>query len=78
MNREVLEQAADELRCSIGNRFDLAMLTLVETLTNLDDDSECSWLCGDVDIRVTHKNIVLIDTKANKTILSLEVNYNGS
>lgn len=58
MNREILEQTADELRCSIGNRFDLAMLTLVETLANLDDNSECNWICGDVDIRVTHTKIL--------------------
>lgn len=34
MNKEKLERVADELRCNVDNRFDVAMLTIVETLAD--------------------------------------------
>lgn len=80
--KETLERVADELRCNVDNRFDVALLSIVETLAELNpDDMEhpiiTSYLCGNIGISITSNYIELVDTKAEKPILALEVHYNG-
>jgi hypothetical protein len=75
--KETLERVADELRCNVDNRFDVAMLTIVETLAMVDPGDTCSWSCGNLGINITSNHIELVDIEASRAILALEVNYNG-
>ena len=75
MNKEKLERVADELRCNVDNRFDVAMLTIVETLADLDEGDSVSWSIGNIGINVTKNSIELVDIEASRAILSLEVKY---
>lgn len=75
MNRDKLERVADELRCNVDNCFDVAMLTIVETLADLDEGDNVSWSLGNIGINVTKNSIELVDINASRAILSLEVKY---
>lgn len=74
---ETLNRVADELRCNVENRFDTALLTIVETLAELDPGDTVSYSCGNIGINITSNYIELVDIEASKAILALEVNYNG-
>lgn len=76
--KETLERVADELRCNVENRFDVALLSIVETLAEMSDkQNNISWSCGNIGIDVMSDCIELVDIEAGKAILALEVNYNG-
>lgn len=73
LNHEKLNQAADELRQNVSNRFDVALLTVVETLADLDDGQICSYSCGNIGISITPDYIELVDIAAGTSIFVLEV-----
>lgn len=70
-----LNHLADELRKNVGNRFDLALLTIVENLADLEDGDLCSYSCGNIGINLTKDSIELVDITKSTAILTLEVNY---
>lgn len=70
-----LNHLADELRKNVGNRFDLALLTIVENLADLDDGDLCSYSCGNIGINLTKNSIELVDITKSTAILTLEVKY---
>jgi hypothetical protein len=75
--KETLERVADELRCNVDNHFDVALLSIVETLAEMcDKENNISWSCGNIGIDVMSDRIVLVDIEAGRAILTLEVNYN--
>lgn len=71
--RETLELVADELRCNVAHRLDTAMLTIVETLADLDDGDVVSYSCGNIGIGITRGSIELVDIEAGKAIITMEV-----
>lgn len=75
--KETLERVADELRCNVDNRFDVALLTIVETLADFNSDDATSYSCGNISIKITSNYIELVDIETGRAILALEVNYNG-
>lgn len=75
--KETLERVADELRCNVDNHFDVALLSIVETLAELNPGDTTSYSCGNLGINITSNYIELIDIEASRAILALEVNYNG-
>lgn len=70
-----LNHLADELRKNVGHRLDLAILTIVENLADLDDGDICSYSCGNIGISLTKNYIELVDIENSTSILTLEVNY---
>ena len=70
-----LNHLADELRKNVGHRLDLALLTIVENLADLDDGDICSYSCGNIGISLTKNYIDLVDIENSTSILTLEVNY---
>lgn len=74
MNKMELELVADELRRNVNNRFDSALLTLVETFADMAGNPPVDYSCGAVNIRVTHDGIILTNRKTNQTILTFSAN----
>ena len=68
-----LNHLADELRENVGNRFDLALLTIVENLADLDDGDLCSYSCGNIGINLTKDYIELVDIDKSTKVLGLRV-----
>lgn len=75
--RETLNHVADKLRCNVGNHFDTALLSIVETLAELDPGDTVGYSCGNIGINITRDYIELVDIAESRAILALEVNYNG-
>lgn len=74
-NKEKLNNLADELRKNVEHRLDAALLTIVETLAELDDGDVVSYSCGNIGIGLTRDYIELVDIKAGTALLSLDVKY---
>ena len=71
--RPKLNNLADELRKNVENRFDLALLTIVETLAELDDGDMVCYSCGNIGISLTKKYIELVDINASTGLLELQI-----
>ena len=54
-----LNDLADELRKNVEHRLDVALLTIVETLAELDDGDTVSYSCGNIGIGLTRDCICL-------------------
>ena len=72
---EKLNNLADELRKNVEHRLDTALLTMVETLAELDDGDVVSYSCGNIGIGLTRDCIELVDIEAGTAILSFNVEY---
>lgn len=70
-----LNKLADELRKNVEHRLDIALLTIVETLAELDDGDVVSYSCGNIGIGLTRNYIELVDIEAGTALLSFEVEY---
>lgn len=68
-----LTHLADELRENCENRMDLALLTLVETLSDLEPGQNVSYSCGNIGVNITNDGIELVDIAESRAILTLEV-----
>ena len=76
--KETMKRVADELRDHVDDSFDVALLNLVEMLADLDPNCSINYSCGNIGINITADHIELVDITAEcRTILALEVNYNG-
>ena len=73
--KEILKLVNYELRHNSDDDLDLSLLTLVETFINVGDGNITSR-CGNLSINITSNHIELVDIRENRTILTLEVNYN--
>lgn len=70
-----LNKLADELRKNVAHRLDTALLTIVETLAELDDGDIVSYSCGNIGIGFTKYYIELVDIEAGTALLSFDVEY---
>lgn len=73
--REKLDRLADELRPNVEHRLDLALLTIVEALADLDEGDSVNYSCGDIGITLSPSMIELVNIETGTRILGLEVKY---
>ena len=69
-NTEKLKQLADKLRPNVDNRFDLAILTLVETFAEVGD-SQITSSCGDIGISLTKDSLFLVNLDTGEIMFGL-------
>lgn len=66
---------ANEIRRNVNNRFDAALLTIIETLSDCQDDSYRTT-CGEfLSIEVSDHLIDIIYNVTGEILLSLEAHY---
>ena len=70
--KETLERVADELRHNIDNKLDLAILTLVETLSDVGDGNITST-CGNIGISVVKDSIFLVNLDTGEIMFILNI-----
>lgn len=73
--KEKLDRLADELRPNVEHRLDLALLTIVETLADLDEGDSVNYSCGNTGITLSPGMIELVNIETGTMILGLEVKY---
>jgi hypothetical protein len=73
--REKLDRLADELRPNVEHRLDLALLTIVEALADLNKGDSVNYSCGNIGITFSPSMIELVDIEKGTRILGLEVKY---
>jgi hypothetical protein len=75
--KETLERVADELRCNVDNHFDVALLSIVETLAELNPGDTTSYSCGSLIICIRYDNIDILDSETGEVMLTLSKTYVG-
>lgn len=70
--KETLERVADELRPNVDHRLDLAILTLVETLTDVGDGHITST-CGNIGISITKDSVFLVNLDTGEIVFTFRV-----
>ena len=73
--KETLERVADELRCNVDNHFDVALLSIVETLAELNPGDITSYSCGNLIIYIRYNNIDIINGETGEVLLTLANTY---
>ena len=67
---EKLERLADKLRPNVDNKLDLAILTLVETLSDVGDGNITST-CGNIGISVVKNSIFLVNLDTGEIMFTI-------
>lgn len=73
--KEKLDRLADELRPNVEHRLDLALLTIVETLADLDEGDSVNYSYDNIGIALSPSMIELVNIETGTRILGLEVKY---
>ena len=73
MTKEKLNALADELRKNVEHRLDTALLTIVETVADLDEGDVVCYSCGHIGIALTKHYIELSDIDAGEGLLELQI-----
>lgn len=71
--KEKLNNIADELRQNVNDRFDLALLTIVESFADLEDCETVCSSCGNLGLNLTRDTIELVDIEASKALVTITI-----
>lgn len=71
----ILNRLANEIRRNVNNRFDVALLTIIETLSDCQDDTYRTTIGENLSVDVNDHNIDIIWNTTGEVIFTLEAHY---